>query len=180
MGVVPAASSIGYRDAAIRDELLDAPAIARHFGADHIEIRLDHDSVFRRLPHPVWATDDLLHDYACLPTSFLAEQAAGSLKMVLTGEGGDEVFAGYARSRRTPPQRRLKNLIAPGSGGCYRTRGRWRPRWVCQVFGPDLRAAAHARRAPLIAAWQSTSSAWTDVARCQHVDPSLGGPTSCS
>ena len=161
--------SIGYRDAAIGDELLDATAIARRFGADHTEIRLDRDAVFRRLPHTVWATDDLLHDYACLPTSFLAEQAAGSLKVVLTGEGGDEVFAGYARYRRTAPQRWLKNLIAPGSGG-YRTRGQWRHRWVRQVFGPDLRAAADARRAPFIAAWQSTPGAWTDVARCQHAD----------
>jgi len=161
--------SIGYRDAAIGDELADATAIARHFRADHTEIQLDRDSVFRRLPHTVWATDDLLHDYACLPTSFLAERAAGSLKVVLTGEGGDEVFAGYARYRRTPPQRWLKNLIAPGSGG-YRTRGQWRHRWVRQVFGPELRAASDARRAPFIAAWQSTPGAWSDVARCQHTD----------
>jgi asparagine synthase (glutamine-hydrolysing) len=161
--------SVGYRDAAIGDELPDATAIARRFEADHTEILLDRDAVFRRLPHTVWATDDLLHDYACLPTSFLAEEAARTLKVVLTGEGGDEVFAGYARYRRTLPQRWLKNLIAPGSGG-YRTRGQWRHRWVRQVFGPDLRAAADARRAPFIAAWQSTPSAWTDVARCQHAD----------
>jgi len=41
---------------------------------------------------------------------------------------------------------------------------------VRQVFGPDLRAAADARRAPFIAAWRSTPGAWTDVARCQHAD----------
>jgi asparagine synthase (glutamine-hydrolysing) len=161
--------SVGYRDPAIGDELADAATIARRFEADHVEIRLDRDEVFRRLPHTVWSTDDLLHDYACLPTSFLAERAARALKVVLTGEGGDEVFAGYGRYRRTLPQRWLKNMVAPGSGG-YRTRGEWRSDWVRDVLGPELRAADAARRAPVIAAWRATPADWTDVTRCQLAD----------
>ena len=161
--------SVGYRDPAIGDELVDAATIAQRFEADHVEIRLDRDEVFRRLPHTVWSTDDLLHDYACLPTSFLAERAARALKVVLTGEGGDEVFAGYGRYRRTLPQRWLKNMVAPGSGG-YRTRGEWRSGWVRDVLGPELRAADAARRAPVIAAWRATPADWTDVTRCQLAD----------
>jgi asparagine synthase (glutamine-hydrolysing) len=161
--------SIGYRDAALGDELPDAAAIARRFDAQHTEIALDRDRVFRRLPHTVWATDDLLQDYAALPTSFLAEHAARELKVVLTGEGGDEAFAGYGRYRRTPLQRLLKNLVTPGSGG-YRTRGQWRDRWVRQVFGPELRAASAARRAPFIAAWGATPRGWSHVTRCQYTD----------
>ncbi|HUM16740.1 MAG TPA: asparagine synthase (glutamine-hydrolyzing) [Thermoanaerobaculaceae bacterium] len=161
--------SVGYSDAAIGDELPEAATIARRFGANHTEIRLDRDAIFRRLPHTVWSTDDLLHDYACLPTSYLAEQAARTLKVVLTGEGGDEVFAGYGRYRRTLPQRWIKNLVAPGSGG-YRTRGQWRAPWVRHLLGPELRAAGPARRAPLIAAWRTTPADWSDVTRCQHAD----------
>jgi asparagine synthase (glutamine-hydrolysing) len=161
--------SVGYRDPAIGDELADAATIARRFEADHVEIRLDRDEVFRRLPHTVWSTDDLLHDYACLPTSFLAERAARALKVVLTGEGGDEVFAGYGRYRRTLPQRWLKNMVAPGSGG-YRTRGEWGSALVRDVLGPELRAADAARRAPVIAAWRATPADWTDVTRCQLAD----------
>ena len=123
----------------------DAAAIARRFGAEHTEIMLDRDDVFRRLPHAIWSADDLLQDYASLPTSFLAERAAQELKVVLTGEGGDEVFAGYGRYRRTPLQRWLKILVAPGSGG-FRTRGQWRDRWVRQSFGPEL--TGRVRRAP--------------------------------
>jgi asparagine synthase (glutamine-hydrolysing) len=161
--------SIGYRDEAIRDELPEAAVIAQRFGAKHTSIMLDRDAVFRRLPHTIWATDDLLQDYASLPTSFLAEHAASEVKVVLTGEGGDEVFAGYGRYRRTPLQRWLTTLLAPGSGG-FRTRGQWRRRWVRQVFGAELRAANGARRTPFIAAWEATPRAWSHVTRCQYVD----------
>jgi len=161
--------SVGYRDSAIDDELPGAGDVARRFGAEHVEIVLDRDAVFRRLPHTIWATDDLLQDYASLPTSFLAEGAARELKVVLTGEGGDEAFAGYGRYRRSPVQRLMKNLVTPGSGG-FRTRGQWRDRWVRQAFGPELHDAADARRAPFIAAWQATPRAWSHVARCQYTD----------
>jgi asparagine synthase (glutamine-hydrolysing) len=161
--------SIGYRGATRGGELADAAATARRFGALHTEITLDRDDVFRRLPHTVWATDDLLQDYAALPTSFLAEHASQELKVVLTGEGGDEAFAGYGRYRRTPLQRLLKNLVTPGSGG-FRTRGQWRDRWVRQSFGAELRAAAAARRAPFIDAWRATPRGWSHVTRCQYAD----------
>jgi asparagine synthase (glutamine-hydrolysing) len=161
--------SVGYRDGGAGHELPEAASIARRFGAEHTEIVLDRDAVLRRLPHTIWATDDLLHDYACLPTSFLAEHAARGLKVILTGEGGDEVFAGYGRYRRTPLQRWLKNLVAPGSGG-FRTRGQWGRRWMQRAFGAELKEAAAARREPFIAAWRATPGVWSDVARCQYTD----------
>jgi asparagine synthase (glutamine-hydrolysing) len=47
-----------------------------------------------------WALDDPTADYATLPTWQLAEAARGTLTVVLTGEGGDELFGGYGRYRR--------------------------------------------------------------------------------
>jgi asparagine synthase (glutamine-hydrolysing) len=161
--------SVGYGDVLVRDELSHAAEIARQFGAKHTEIVLDRGAVFRRLPYTIWSTDDLLHDYASLPTSFLAEHAGAELKVVLTGEGGDEVFAGYGRYRRNPLQRWAKSLFAPGSGG-FRTRSYWRQRWIRKVFGPELRVASGARRAPFIAAWQAAPRRWSHLARSQYVD----------
>src|SRR5215471_4844255 len=69
--------SIGYGDVRASDELGPAASVARRFGAKHTEVILDRKAVFRRLPYTMWSTDDLLHDYASLPTSFLAERAAG-------------------------------------------------------------------------------------------------------
>jgi len=160
--------SVGYAGGGTADERADAATIAARFGADHTEIVLEADAMFRRLPHSVWSTDDLLGDYACLPTSFLAEQAARSLKVVLTGEGGDEAFAGYSRYRRIPIQRWLESLRAPGSGG-FRTRGRWHAGWSRRLFGPELKAASR-WRAPFITAWRATPRAWSHTTRCQYTD----------
>jgi asparagine synthase (glutamine-hydrolysing) len=161
--------SAGYSDVRAGDELSHATAIARQFGAKHTDVVLNWRAVFRRLPYTVWSTDDLLHDYASLPTSFLAEHAASELKVVLTGEGGDEVFAGYGRYRRNPLQWWAKSLLAPGSGG-FRGRGYWLNRWARQAFGPELKAASASRRAPFIAAWQATPRGWSHLARAQYVD----------
>jgi asparagine synthase (glutamine-hydrolysing) len=56
--------------------------------------------VFRHLPEIVAAMDDPAADYAIIPTWFLAREArAQGIKVVLSGEGGDEIFGGYGRYR---------------------------------------------------------------------------------
>jgi asparagine synthase (glutamine-hydrolysing) len=161
--------SVGFSGVRMDDELDDAERIARQFRTEHTPLKLDQASVFRRLVHTVWAADDLMRDYACLPTDILAQHASQELKVVFSGEGGDEVFAGYGRYRPSPLQRWAKNLIRPGSGG-FRTRGHWRKPWPNRVFGAELQAAQAAVRAPIIAAWQETPKSWDDVQRSQYVD----------
>ena len=161
--------SVGYAGTHIADELDDAQRIAKQFHAEHTPFILDQETVFNRLVHTVWASDDLMRDYACLPTSILAQHASRELKVVFTGEGGDEVFAGYGRYRKTTLQRWIKNLIAPGSGG-FRTRGHWRKPWPRKVFGSALQAATDCIRAPFIDAWQQTPASWSDVQRSQYTD----------
>lgn len=161
--------TVGYEGAGDRQELSGAAAIARRFGAEHTEVIVNNETILRGIPRCIWATDDLLHDYACFPTSFLAESAARELKVVFTGEGGDEVFAGYGRYRRSALQKWLGSLVAPGSGG-FRTRGYWRRGWVHDVFGPELMAANSARRRPFVEAWTETPRSWRDVMRRQYAD----------
>ncbi len=161
--------SVGYKDSRMKSELEPARFIANQFNTDHDSIVLDKDQLFKRIPHVIWATDDLMRDYACLPTSFLAEEASRELKVVFTGEGGDEVFAGYGRYKKSSFEKWLKNFLAPGSGG-FRTRSQIQGRWTRDLFKPDLQDCSNAFRKPFISAWQSCPSAWSPVQKGQYVD----------
>jgi asparagine synthase (glutamine-hydrolysing) len=161
--------SVGYRTQSMVSELSDAARVAARFGLDHTPLELDIPSVFARIPHSIWAADDLMRDYACLPTSILAEAAAKELKVVFSGEGGDEAFAGYRRYHPGLPELWVKRTLYPGSGG-FRTRGQWSPYWVRRLFGPRLRAAAGVDRKPFLHAWRDTPQAWSDMARRQYTD----------
>ncbi|SMF96507.1 asparagine synthase (glutamine-hydrolysing) [Methylomagnum ishizawai] len=160
--------SVGYRDVEMRDELSDAEWIAGRFRTEHTALRLDRDEVFGQLVRSVWAADDLMRDYACLPTAVLAQRAGAGLKVVFSGEGGDEAFAGYGRYR--PNLGRFwKNLRSPGSEG-FKTRPQLQPRWTRKLFGPALAQADRQVRAPVIAAWRETPQSWSYLQRAQYTD----------
>ncbi len=82
------------------DERRGAERLARALDLDWRETTFGEADFWRIAPQVAWAMDDPLADYACLPTYRLAEAAKGTLKVVLSGEGGDELFAGYGRYRR--------------------------------------------------------------------------------
>ena len=84
----------------VRDERAAAEKVARALNLDWREVTFGEDDFWRVLPEIAWALDEPTTDYAVLPTYKLAEAAKGELKVVLTGEGGDELFAGYGRYRR--------------------------------------------------------------------------------
>jgi asparagine synthase (glutamine-hydrolysing) len=89
----------------VRDERAGAEKVARALNLDWREVTFGEEDFWRVLPQVAWALDEPTTDYATLPTYKLAEAAKGVLKVVLTGEGGDELFAGYGRYRRAlrPP-----------------------------------------------------------------------------
>jgi len=176
LGAGPVRSfSVGFRDTAMADELDAAARIATRFGLDHTPLRLDLGRVFGRIPHTIWAADELMRDYACLPTSILAEAAGEQLKVVFSGEGGDEVFAGYRRYYPRLPERWLKGLIRPGSGG-FRTRGQWSGYWRRRLFGPALSTLGRVEREHILRAWRESPPAWSDLQRRQYVDLSTALP----
>ena len=83
------------------DERDHARAVANAAGAEHIEINFSDEDFWQLLPEIAKVMDDPAADYAVLPTYLLASKAKqAGLKVILTGEGGDELFGGYARYRR--------------------------------------------------------------------------------
>ncbi len=82
------------------DERRAAERVARALDLDWRETAFGPEDFWRIAPEVAWALDDPTTDFATLPTWKLAEAARGSLTVVLTGEGGDELFGGYGRYRR--------------------------------------------------------------------------------
>lgn len=148
--------SVGFKARSIDSESEAAEAIAKQFKTQHTRLELGRDELFARIPYMIWATDTLMRDYACLPTSMLAERARDDVKVVFSGEGGDEAFAGYRRYQRSCMDQWWRKYRYPGSGG-YRTSSQlnlslmdqWcRPalaesRAYVNAFEPAMRRAAY-------------------------------------
>jgi asparagine synthase (glutamine-hydrolysing) len=94
------AFTCGFDIAEARDERGAAEKVARALNLDWRETTFTEEDFWRIAPEIAWHLDDPTTDYACLPTYKLAEAAKGTLTVVLSGEGGDELFAGYGRYRR--------------------------------------------------------------------------------
>lgn len=111
--------TIGFQEAAY-SELGDARTVASHLGTEHHELVVEPDAV-ALLQQLVWHFDEPFADSSAVPTFLVSQLAQQHVKMVLTGDGGDELFAGYDRYLRMLALERL---------------GRWRP-----LAGLALRAA---------------------------------------
>lgn len=94
------AYTCGWDTKEAHDERGAAEKVARALDLDWRETTFTEEDFWRIAPEIAWALDDPTTDFACLPTYKLAEAAKGTLTVVLSGEGGDELFAGYGRYRR--------------------------------------------------------------------------------
>jgi len=79
------------------DELPYARLVSNRFQTDHHEMIVGPEDFVNLAERVTWHLDQPLADQATFATFMLAELASQQVKMVLTGEGGDELFAGYAR-----------------------------------------------------------------------------------
>ncbi|MUG34357.1 asparagine synthase (glutamine-hydrolyzing) [Commensalibacter sp. ESL0382] len=84
----------------VKDEALQAALLAKEIGIQHHCVTINQQDVFRHLPKIIACMDDPVADYAIIPTWFLANEARSIVKVILSGEGGDELFAGYGRYRK--------------------------------------------------------------------------------
>jgi asparagine synthase (glutamine-hydrolysing) len=91
--------SVGFKGPAakVSDELPYARLVAERFDTEHREIVVRPRDFTDLAEKVTWHLDQPLADQATLATYMVSKLAAGHVKMVLTGEGGDELFAGYAR-----------------------------------------------------------------------------------
>ncbi len=95
------AFTVGFTGTDVADERALAERVARAAGANFHPVDFSEDDFWSVLPRIADALDDPVADYAVLPSYKLGEFVKRQgLKVVLSGEGGDELFGGYGRYRR--------------------------------------------------------------------------------
>jgi asparagine synthase (glutamine-hydrolysing) len=88
--------SIGYRNREY-DEALEAERIAAHLGTDHTSFTLEPQDALAVIPSLPAIFDEPFGDTSQIPTFIVSRLARQHVTVALTGDGGDEVFAGYNR-----------------------------------------------------------------------------------
>lgn len=115
--------SIGFREESF-NELPYARQVAAQFGTQHVEEIVTPDAV-RLVDELAHYYDEPFADSSAIPTYLVSQLAARSVKVVLSGDGGDEAFGGYARYAHDLKEAALRN---------------WMPSWFRRaVLGPLAR-----------------------------------------
>ena len=88
--------SVGFKEREA-NEFEYARIVARRYKTEHHEITITPEQFFAELPNLVWHEDEPLGFIASVPLYFVSRLAQKHVKVVLTGEGSDEILAGYGR-----------------------------------------------------------------------------------
>jgi asparagine synthase (glutamine-hydrolysing) len=89
--------TVGFEGSTI-GETSQARRVAEHLGTEHHELLIGAD-IAEILPRLAWYQDEPVADAAAVPTYYICKHASEFVKVVLTGEGGDELLGGYPRYR---------------------------------------------------------------------------------
>lgn len=138
--------TIGFHEAAY-DEARHAKAVARHLATDHTEVYASPDDAKALIPRLADWFDEPFADSSQIPTYLVSEMTRRHVTVALSGDGGDEVFAGYDRYRTaevlwrslrvlpTPLRRAMAGSLSALSPAHWDRMlslvpGRWRPRQI--------------------------------------------------
>jgi asparagine synthase (glutamine-hydrolysing) len=91
------AYTVGYGRSFKDDELADAAETAKLLGAHHITVELDRQEFEAALPRIVASLEEPVASSSIVPMYFISQRARQDVKVVLIGQGPDELFGGYKR-----------------------------------------------------------------------------------
>ena len=130
--------AVGYQEQQF-SELSYAAQVARAIGTEHHETIVSMDDFFTALPHLIWHEDEPIAWPSSVSLYFVSKLAAEQVKVVLTGEGSDEMFGGYERYHW--------NLLNQRGAAAYRFVPAPLRRWIrSQAASSPLLSAALRRK----------------------------------
>ncbi len=173
-------------------EIDRAQETAAALGVKSIPYVITAEEFFTHLPRIIWHLDDPMADAAAVPLWFVAREASKHVKVVLSGEGSDELFGGYAiyhqpgvvrAGERLPdlarmPLKRAASMIpagVKGKGFLERTSTPLRERYIgnAHVFaGPQVDLVARTPASPAASAYAVTAPVYDQAAQAGLDDTS--------
>lgn len=172
-----------------------ASMTAEALGIEHVVRTVDAGEVMQTLPLIIWALEDPLADPSLVPLYFVAREARSRVKAVLSGEGADELFAGYpiygegvslAPFEKVPGvirrlMGRVSTVLPDGLRGkdlLRRGALRLEQRYYgnARIFQDDLMRGVlrtfreGASHEDVTAPWYRHSQGWDPIMRMQHID----------
>ena len=152
--------SIGFRERRF-NEADDARRVARHLGTDHTELTIHPEDAHAVIPRLPDIYDEPFADSSQIPTFLVSQLARHHVTVALSGDGGDEGFAGYTRYRgiaslwrwlgaMPPPLRRTAacslQMLSPSAWDALAS---WLPRrFVPSFFGDKVHKASEVLTKP--------------------------------
>jgi asparagine synthase (glutamine-hydrolysing) len=121
--------SVAFSEGGLFDERPFARKVAQHLQTDHHEICITAKDFMTALPEFVWHMDEPVADPAAIPLYYVSKLASEQVRVVLSGEGSDELLGGYAFWSQYKGYDRLRHFkMIPGGA---RKLLRWaNARWV--------------------------------------------------
>lgn len=136
--------TVGYEHAAGVNEFDYAETVSRHIGTMHHKLSLQARDFADWIPKLVWHLDEPVGDAACIPLYFLAKYAKERATVLQSGEGADEIFAGYSIYKKMELMNRLQTgILSPVSktlsGAFAPFAGRGKLARYLRLFGKPLK-----------------------------------------
>jgi asparagine synthase (glutamine-hydrolysing) len=122
--------TVGFSGEDFADERRYARLAAERYGSSHHEITISAEMFQSFLPKYVWHMEEPVCEPPAVALYYVARRASEQVKVLISGEGGDEAFAGYQNYRNLLWLEQLKDLGKPWStllGSMMRTAGHLKP-----------------------------------------------------
>jgi asparagine synthase (glutamine-hydrolysing) len=112
--------TVGFSEDGVADERPFARLAAKKFGTQHHEMTISAKDFATFLPQYVWHMEEPVCEPPAVALYYVSKLARNYVKVLLSGEGGDEAFAGYSNYRNLVWLERVKRGLAPLNGAAAR------------------------------------------------------------